>query len=355
MSGRSIRWPRYLPDLTLWHQWHSSRGSLPSPWEGLDLPSVCRRLGVPCWRTVKPWRMETPGITVRAETEATERTVRWETPAGTLSSRWTLGPDGDWWQAEYPVKAARDFEAARLVAQAREYVAGPDPAQPPAPGSGDSLPGGDIPALELPQRPWSELFHVFLGWAEGLMLFLEEPAAVRQITDVLELKMQTLVAALARMPGAIVLSPDNLDGQFVTPDAFSESLFPSYARDTETLHAAGKLLVVHVGGPVRRLLPLLSSAGVDCVEGVAGAPQGDTSLAEARELCGPGIALWGGIAQDYLMPNRTEREFEAAAAQAFDQARTDGQSIVGVADRVPVEADPERLRALARIAEREAE
>ena len=42
-------------------------------------------------------------------------------------------------------------------------------------------------------------------------------------------------------------------------------------------------------------LPLLAEAGVDGVEGIAGPPQSDITLAEARQLAGPGITLWGGI------------------------------------------------------------
>ena len=52
-----------------------------------------------------------------------------------------------------------------------------------------------------------------------------------------------------------------------------------YFRNT----AAGQnLLRVHIGGPGKRLLPLLADAGVDGVEWIAGAPQSDASIKEAR-------------------------------------------------------------------------
>jgi len=100
---------------------------------------------------------------------------------------------------------------------------------------------------------------------------------------------------------------------------------------------------------VRGLLPGLSRAGVDCVEGVCGPPQGDTPPAEARSLCGGDTTIWGGIAQDFLMQNRSEADFQAAADAAFAFAKHDPKTVVGVADRVPVDALPERLEALARM------
>jgi hypothetical protein len=332
--------PRFLPDLGPWHEWNAGQGTLPDRWKALDLPGVCRDLGVPAWRTARPWHAELRGIGVRDVRGALERTLTWETPEGSLTSRWTLGPDGDWWRSEYPVKSAADLKAALAVARARRYTISP-PAVAPA---------DELTALELPFRPWSELFHAFLGWSEGLMLFMEEPLAVREVAAALEESVELLVQEVAGLPGTLVLSPDNLDGQFITPEAFLENLAPSYRRTADVLHARGKILVVHAGGPVRRLLPGLAESGVDWVQGICGPPQGDSTMEEARALCGTAVVLWGGLAQDFLLESRAEQDFEDAAAAAFAGAARDPRMIVGVADKVPNNAMPRRLERLARMA-----
>jgi hypothetical protein len=103
---------------------------------------------------------------------------------------------------------------------------------------------------------------------------------------------------------------------------------------------------VHVGGPIRRILPLLAEASVDGVEGIAGPPQSDATLAEARQLAGPGITLWGGLPQDLLQDIHSQDAFEAAVAEALRQTTGDSRMILGVADRVPVDAEFARLQAL---------
>jgi hypothetical protein len=334
--------PRFLPDLGLWFDWHDAQGTLPDQWKGKTLSEICRQLRVPHWRTVRPWRMEMPGITVTDNRGPTERTLGWETPDGTLISRWTLGPDGDWWRSEYPVKGPSDLKAAMAVARARHYLLSPDPA--------DQESAEGLTALELPLRPWSELFHAFLGWSDGLMLFMEEPQVLKEIAAVLEADLAPLVEKMAVLPGDFVLSPDNLDGQFITPEVFQENFAPSYRGTAVALHGQGKQLIVHAGGPVRRLLAGLSDCGVDCVQGICGPPQGDSTLAEARGLCNSALGLWGGIAQDFLLADRTEREFEVAVETAFAEAVKDPHAIVGVADKVPVHAVPRRLENLARMA-----
>ncbi len=325
----------FIPDLTLWHRWHSARGTLPAPWRGMSLAEVARALGVPAWQPARPWRLVLRGASGETVESGPERVTRWAIGAAELRARWVRGPDGDWWQAEYPVKSADDLAAAIALAEAREYVID------------DAAAGASLAPLELPMRPYAELFHAFLGWAEGLTILLEQPEAVQRLLDALEARLHDLVARIAPLPGELAYSPDNLDGSFIPPALFDEHLAPSYRRTCAALHAAGKKLVVHVGGRCRGLLPGLAGAGVDAIEGVCGAPQSDATLAEARAICGPGVTLWGGVAQDAVLPTADDASFGDASRSALAEARSRGPAVLGVADRVPVEAVPERLAALA--------
>ena len=333
--------PLFLPDLTLWYRWHRDKGTLPELWASYSLPQVARAMGVPCWQVARPWRVETPGVYSETTERDGERVTRWETTAGTLTARWTIGPDGDWWQAEHLVKGEADLPAAVALARARSYVLDPSELISLQAEVGEE----GVVALEIPRRPYSDLLHDYLGWGEGLFM-LAEPA-VGEILAALEAALEPLVEQVAYLSGSIVYSLDNLDGQYISPRAFAQHLAPSYARSAEAVHAQGKRLLVHAGGPIRHLLAPLAEAGVDGVEGVAGPPQSDATLAEARALAGPDFTLWGGIPQDVLMAAADEGAFEAAVRQAAREAEGDPRMILGVADRVPVDADVERLQAIA--------
>jgi hypothetical protein len=337
--------PPYLPDLRLWYRWHHAHRTLPAVWQDSALADIAAALGVPAWQTVRPWSVETPGVEIQTQQSAGKRVISYHTTAGTLQERWSLGPDGDWWQMEYPVKTAGDLPAASALVAARTYHLKLDEL---ALMQGESGEAG-ILAAELPMQPYSDILHTLLGWAEGLMLFKSEgrPRLVEMLA-MLDEKLRILAGQMAALPGEIVLAPDNLDGQYISPRTFREHLAGSYRQTAEMLHAQGKRLVVHVGGPAGRLLPLLAEAGVDAVEGIAGPPQGDTALAEARAAAGPDLVLWGGIPQDLLLDVDAHgpEEFERAVRAAAVAARADGRTILGVADTVPVAADVGRLRAL---------
>ena len=154
----------FLPDLTLWYKWHTSHGTLPEKWKTLSLPEIARDFGFPVWLTVRPWSVETPGIEITTTEERGERIIRTETSAGVLISRWSLGPDADWWQTEYPVKNAEDLKAVLELARSMTYTPDATELTRLAEMVGDE----GVVALELPQRPYSDLLHNFLGWSEGL-------------------------------------------------------------------------------------------------------------------------------------------------------------------------------------------
>jgi hypothetical protein len=191
--------------------------------------------------------------------------------------------------------------------------------------------------------------HNYFGFSEGLMLLYGYPEKVRQLETVLEQKLQHLVEELAVSRFSVYFCPDNLDSSFISPQMFDEHLADSYSHTAEAVHSHG-FLTVHAGGPIRLLLKALKGCGVDCVEGIAGPPQSDASLAEARTAAGKDLCLWGGIPQDYLLATHSYDEFTKAVQQASAEAREDPSVILGVADRVPVDAEIDRIREIPRIA-----
>jgi hypothetical protein len=335
-----------LLDLTLWHKWHAARGTLPAGF-GPTLIDAHRALGSTAWAPFRPWRTEYDGIEVTTQETDGIRDITYRVGSRALRAVWTVGPDGDWWQTEYPVKTAEDLALAVEIAAARRYVIYATGLDEWRAAVGDE----GIVALELPMQPYSDLLHVFVGWGEGLMLMAGEGKAhVAAIVAGLERKVTALAAEIAALPGDLLLAADNLDGQYVSPRGFKEFMASGYAATAAAAKSAGKPLVVHVGGPAKRLAPLLCQAGVDGVEGIAGPPQGDATLAEARQAAGPEFTLWGGVSQDVLIAEHDDAAFEAAAREALAQAEGDGRMIIGVADRVPPGAELQRLRRLVELA-----
>lgn len=337
-TGRSV----FMPDLSLWYAWHRKRGTLPEGHKNSSLADIAAALNCPAWVVRTPWQLEYDGIEVAREKSATRRVITYRTPSKALSEVWELGPDGDWWQKEYPVKDEEDLDAAEQIVQAMRYRL--QPLEP----AGSAPPSGILEAIEVPKSPYSDMLHTMLGWTDGLMLMMAEEDRLTELLAVMEEKRHALLQTLAAEASpAIFLAPDNLDGQFISPGAFAKHLAPSYHKTCETLHRHSKRLLVHIGGISKHLLPLLAGCGIDALAGISGPPQSDAALPEARKAAGPDITLWGGIPQDYVMPmvDKSLLIESIEAAKAF--AANDNRTIVGIADHVPVDADFSRLKEIA--------
>ena len=341
-TGTGPGHPIFMPDLTLWYPWHRTQGTLPEGWQGYTMTRAAQALGAAVWAVERPWRLEMVGLDVVIEEKDEERIVRYEAPDRTLTERWSVGPDGDWWQVEWPVKGMEDLPAACAVVEARTYALDASRLASMAAEVGDS----GILALEIPMHPYSDMLHTLLGWGEGLMLLWTK--SIKPYYKCLpswKTNDKHWSMTWPHCRGSIVLAPDNLDGQYISPANFHTHFAASYRRTADILHSGGKYLVVHIGGPGKRLLPLLADAGVDGVEGIAGAPQSDASIKEAREAAGPNLTLWGGIPQDFLLKTYSQEQFETAVLEAARQAMEDSRAILGIADRVSVNSEFTRLKA----------
>ena len=331
--------PLYLPNLTLWYSWHKNQGTMPERWAGMTLPQICADLGVPTWDVARPYVLDPGNAIIETEEADGKRVTHYRAASGTLVDRWELGPDGDWWQTEYAVKDQADLAILLEIVEERSYRLDASWVV----GKQAAVGAKGMVGIELPRRPFSQIFLEWLGWGDGLMLLWDAPDLIDQILGVLETKIQVLVAELAEVDSPIVMSPDNLDAQFISPPFFTQYLAASYRKSAELLHEQGKILLVDTGGPIQKLLKPLADCGVDGVQGVSGPPQCDATLAEARQLVGPDFTLWGGIPQDALLADFPIGQFESVVKQAALEASEAGRAIIGVADRVPTLTDIERL------------
>lgn len=330
--------PDILLDLSLWYSRNSERGSLPRRYQGWPLQDIFCDLGLSPWIVTRPWSVRYEGIDYSETRNDSSLTRVWKTPEGSLGARWEPGPDGDWWQTEYPVKGTDDVPALVCAIRAMSYELAGDPA---------GVEVDDV--IELPMRPYSELLHTFLGWTEGLMIAMDEEETISDLVDLMEKRYAELLQGLAGFQPTNFLAPDNLDANFISPRIFGASMAAGYRKTTEVLHAHDKRLTVHLGGNSRSLLAPLAACEVDCLEGICGLPQSDASIPEARILAGDIPILWGAIAQDYLLPSCTAEDFHQACSSAMDEVQADGRSILGVADRVPPDAVFARIEYLARL------
>lgn len=340
LTDQDGREPLFLPDLVRWFQCNGRRGTLPARYAGWSLSEICRDMGLPIWDVVRPWNVQTPGLSVQERESDTELFREVETVAGVLVWRWERAPDGSWQQVEHPIKGAADLPAAVEWSRALEYTLDTGGLTEREMAIGD----GGLLAIELPPRPLMQIMTELLGRGDRLAL-LGEPA-IEHLLQQLENRLQSLVTSLAQTSVPVHYAPDQLEDALVSEALARQHLLPSYRRTMRELHEFRKRLVIEARGSIGGLLQGLARAGVHAVAGFTCAPQGAGSLGDLHERAEGRATLWGGIPQEALLPQTDAARFETVIRSAARAAQGRQRLILGIAGGVPVEADLGRLRAV---------
>lgn len=166
-----------------------------------------------------------------------------------------------------------------------------------------------------------KFLHVVMG-AEQAVYFLEDnPEAARAIMDRHEAAQLELVGEIAAAGVPVIMSMDNLDSAF-QPPAFVETWSARFYEKASALcHARGASFFIHACGQQRDNLRLISSLGVDGLEGVAFPPLGDIELDEAMRLTSDRFLFTGGITPLEFERLRTRDEIFAHTKALFERMR----------------------------------
>jgi uroporphyrinogen-III decarboxylase len=153
--------------------------------------------------------------------------------------------------------------------------------------------GGAVIAGEL-YSPL-KMLHMVAGPKDTTFLLQDYPERAAVLLTLHEAAMLDLVQQMVQGGVGAMMSMDNLDTAFHPPHYVERYAASFYAKAAARCHQRGSLFFIHACGQQRRNLKLISSLGVDGLEGVAFPPLGDVPLDEAMELAGERFIITGGI------------------------------------------------------------
>ena len=343
MRGESVDRIPFIARMDLWYSFHRNQGTLPHPYEGASLWDMQRHLGIGifgfgAW-DISFYKLQPCDVEVERTVEAGETVTRWRTPYGDLIARDRMAEElkeaaGTGARTEYPFKGEGDYDALQYLIERTEVVENFE-----AYGRfADSI-GGDGLALPFSGHlPAHQLMLSFMGYERFYLERNDYPARVEALEQVLTEQQRQILALAARCPAAAIEVGGNYDEQMTPPPVFAELFAPFYREARETLSRAGKILVVHGDGEMRRLLASLRDCGVQVVEALTPGPMTSIDVAETRRLWQGQVAMWGGIASIILTEVFSEQDFERYLEELFRAVAPGDRFILGFGDNVPTDA-----------------
>lgn len=156
-----------------------------------------------------------------------------------------------------------------------------------------------------------KMLHMLVGPADTTYLLEDAPERAAEIMAQHEATQLDLIGQMLAAGVRVVMSMDNLDTVFHPPHYVERYSANFYEKAARLCHEHGALFFIHACGRQRANLPLITSLGVDGLEGVAFPPLGDVELDEAMQLGGDRLIVTGGItAQEFERLRTREQVFD---------------------------------------------
>ena len=194
----------------------------------------------------------------------------------------------------------------------------------------------------MPRMNVQSLYIERMGVEKGVYAMFEWPTEIEAYFAALEENHDRLIDVINASPVDIINFGENLHAGTLSPDLFLRYHLPACQRRCERLRAAGKFTCSHWDGDVKPLLPYARETGLDGIEAITPAPQGDVTLEEMRDALGDDMFLLDGIPAIYfdetypvdVLIECTEKLIEYFAPRL----------VLGISDEISSTGDIERLR-----------
>jgi uroporphyrinogen-III decarboxylase len=166
-----------------------------------------------------------------------------------------------------------------------------------------------------------KLLHISLGPVNTTYLIADYPDRTGQILSIHEDAQLDLVRQMARANVPAMMAVDNLDTMFHSPRYVENYSAGFYEKAARICHEHGSTFFIHACGQQKDNLKLISSLGVDGLEGVAFPPIGDVELIEAMELSGDSFIITGGISAAETEKLTTKKQIFAYVKNLLEAMR----------------------------------
>ncbi|MCX7706038.1 MAG: hypothetical protein N2115_07285 [bacterium] len=134
----------------------------------------------------------------------------------------------------------------------------------------------------------------FAGIEKCHYFLSDYPDDVEKLFDVMNTKLLKIAEILAQYsPADFFYLIENTSTTLISPQQYQKYCYPVIAKCGKILAGRGKLLVLHMCGYLKTLLPIFSTLPVAGFEAFTSPPVGDTRLLDGRSMC-PDKCLIGG-------------------------------------------------------------
>jgi len=343
----------WAPRWELWYEAARLDGRLPERYRETSFFDVTRALGMGIkGNRGSLYRAELRGVEVRVRTKGSETLTEYETPVGTVSTRFHVTPDLE-------RQAVRGLELGHMIEQGEDY--GPVlfmvehtellPTPEEFLAYEESIGEDGVAMAQSGDCPAHRIMREFTGYQNFYYQLYDHPSRIEELLEALTEQGEQILQFALESAGQIIRHDGNYDAQLTPPPIYAKYFLPWFQHFTSALHAAGKVVSTHTDGHNDGLMELILQSGFDIAEAFTPPPMTNIGVADARALWGDRITIWGGIASTMMSLPVPQEEFEAHVRQVLCEAAPGDHFILGTGDNVPTDSSLKRIQRVTELVE----
>ncbi len=246
------------------------------------------------------------------------------TPVGEIDATWIEG-----WNGTYYLETPEDYRVMTYIAEHTRI----EPAYEAYLAQERELPEHHIAIPMLGRTPLQTIMVDLAGLENLAMHLFECEAEVRELYNALLRNFRRIVDIAADGPGQYISVLENFTADTLGPQRYEAFLMPVYEACFPTLHEAGKIVGCHYDGRTASCKEQIARAPIDVIESLTPPPEGDQTLAEARQAW-PDKLFWSNINLGcYDLP---PDELRHVVMERVEQAAPDGRKLAfEISERYP--------------------
>ena len=335
----------WQPRIGCWYSDKQFAGEpLPQPYEGMTIPQIHRELG--CSARLYGWynrcyrRIEHPSVRFiekKLNEWKTQMTI--ETPVGVQVAVNCRSPNNP---GTVHLKWEIETKEELKVATWREENTTWEWVQERFDKSQKEVGDLGAPTMYMPRMNIQALYIEKMGCQNGIYALYDWPNIVASYFRALEGSHNRLIEVINDSPIDIINFGENVHAGTLSPPLFEKYHLPACQRRCEKLHSAGKFVSSHWDGDCKPLLPFSRETGLDGIEAITPAPQGDVTLDEIKESFRDEMFLIDGIPAIYFDETFSVEVLEECTHRLIE--RFAPKLVLGISDEISSTGDIERIR-----------
>lgn len=241
------------------------------------------------------------------------RRITRKTPVGSIYAEWKEG-----WNHRFWLHSPDDYRVATWIAQHTELTPNYEPyLQLEREG-----PEWEVPLVAFGRTPLQTILVDYVGLELFAVQCFDYEAELREFYEALLVNCRRLAEIVADGPGRFVSVLENFTAETMGPKRYASWLKPVYEELFPGIQASGKLLGTHYDGLLKSCAAEVATAPMDLLESLTPPPEGDLTLAEAREWF-PDKLIWSNlnVALYQLPPAELRQTVHDRVAEAAPDGR----------------------------------